>query len=163
MHTLWGYVAESCNARPRPDWLAAASGQPVDVLEKRLCGLVYDPATLKQNLPSALPKMYGKRKECRTGLPATRQHLTVCHRQLSLGPDHWRKLSTTNSICGVILRYFGPPELTGAWRIGTPNSIFARHSATRATCSLLGPCWRRGNGHDSAKVDYTHTYRPIPK
>lgn len=80
VRTLRGYVAESCNARPRPDWLAAVSGQPVDVLEKRLCGLAGDPATLKQNLRRPLCRrcMAGKgiREPVYCYLPA---HLTVCH------------------------------------------------------------------------------------
>lgn len=81
VHTLRGYVAESCNARPRPDWLAAVSGQPVNVIETRLRGLAGDSATLRQNLRRPLCRrcMAGKgiREPVYCYLPA---HLTVCHR-----------------------------------------------------------------------------------
>ena len=54
---------------------------PKDVLEKRLCGLAGDPATLKQNLRRPLCRrcMAGKgiREPVYCYLPA---HLTVCHR-----------------------------------------------------------------------------------
>ena len=48
--TLRGHVAESCAARPRPDWLAVVSGQPEQVIRSRLCGLAGDPTALKQYL-----------------------------------------------------------------------------------------------------------------
>lgn len=81
VHTLRGYVAESCNARPRPDWLATVSGQPEQVVRARLRGLAGEPGALKQNLRRPLCRrcMAGKgiHEPVYCYLPA---HLTVCHR-----------------------------------------------------------------------------------
>ena len=81
IRTLRGYIAESGDARPQPDWLAAVSGQPVHVIETRLRGLAGNPASLKQNLRRPLCRrcMQGKgiHGPVYCYLPA---HLTVCHR-----------------------------------------------------------------------------------
>ena len=81
VHTLRGYVAESCNARPRPDWLAAVSGQPEQVIRARLRGLAGEPGALKPNMRRPLCRrcMAGKgiREPVYCYLPA---HRAVCHR-----------------------------------------------------------------------------------
>lgn len=81
VYTLRGYVADSGDARPQPDWLAAVSGQPVHVIQTRLRGLAGDPAALKQNLRRPLCQrcMAGKgiHEAVYCYLPA---HRTVCRR-----------------------------------------------------------------------------------
>ena len=79
--TLRGHVAESCAARPRPDWLAVVSGQPEQVIRSRLCGLAGDPTALKQYLRRPLCQRCMARKGIHEPvycyLPA---HVSVCHR-----------------------------------------------------------------------------------
>jgi hypothetical protein len=78
--TLRGHVAESCAARPRPDWLAVVSGQPEQVIRSRLCGLAGDPTALKQYLRRPLCQRFMARKGIHEPvycyLPA---HVSVCH------------------------------------------------------------------------------------
>ncbi len=81
VHTLRSHISESCNARPRSDWLAAVCGQPVHVIQTRLRGLAGDLAALKQSLRRPLCRrcMAGKgiHQPVYCYLPA---HVTVCRR-----------------------------------------------------------------------------------
>lgn len=81
IYTMRSQVAESCNARLRPDWLAIVSGQPEQVIRARLIGLVGDPIAIRQNLRRILYRMCLARKGIQDPvyccLPT---QITVCQR-----------------------------------------------------------------------------------
>lgn len=81
VNILRSHIAETCDARPRPDWLATVSGHPVHVIQTRLRGLAGDPVALKRNLRRPLCRrcMAGRgiHEPVYCYLPA---QVTVCHR-----------------------------------------------------------------------------------
>lgn len=149
VHTLRGYVAESCNARPRPDWLAAVSGQPVDVLETRLRGLAGDPATLKQNLRRPLCRrcMAGKgiREPVYCYLPA---HLTVCHR-------HRRWVGPPANTLDDQLDLRGHPQVLRAarmhWRLANLYAELDLRAALGDARHMLG-YWAHAEQREAAAI-----------
>lgn len=86
--TLRGHVAESCAARPRPDWLAIVSGQPEQVIRARVRGFAGDPAALKQNLRRPMCQICMARREIHEPVYCyLATHITICHRhQRWIGP-----------------------------------------------------------------------------
>jgi len=150
VYTLRGHVAESCSARPRPDWLATVSGQPEQVIRSRLVGLAGDPTSLKQKFRRPMCQVCMARKGIREPvycyLPA---HIIMCHRHRRwIGPpahvlddqidlhDRPRVLSAGRTH-QRLARQYSEVDLRAALGDARQILVFWAHSERRAAAAIL--------------------------
>lgn len=150
VYTLRGYVAESCSARPRPDWLATVSGQPEQVIRARLRGFAGDRTALKQNLRRPMCQTCMARKGIHEPvycyLPT---HLTVCRRhQRWIGPpahvlDDQVDLHDRPSVLSAgrmhqrLARQHSGDDLRDAWGDARHILVFWAHAERLVAAAIL--------------------------